>query len=258
MGDFQQINEVRNYIGAIKEHYVGVLLVAAVPAVAVWAVSKLRPYATRGNQAAALLVAILNDLIAWITHQRYALISNSFLLGVIFAAFLAYSDVDRQLKNPITITFEWANERPFLEPDTSGRLWIRAKANNNSPNDVVCRVFLNDLEKIEQTKPLWPRGDSLELLWSGNEYDSASYAERTVPAALGKIFNLAYIAKNANELSIQPPQFSNQVSEKLPSGTYSFTIQASHSTCRSDPIEILVKYDGQQNVSFVRGPTSGH
>jgi hypothetical protein len=255
MGKLLHLSEAWDYLGAIKEHWVGGLLVAAPPAVVAWVVSRLEPYAARGNRTAALLVAILNDLRAWIARHRYALISNSFLFGIIFAAFLAYTDTNQQLKNPITISFEWENNRPFLEHDASDELWIRVMAHNVSTTDFVCRVYLNALEKDGETKPLLMQGDTIELLWAGSDYESPTQAagDRTVPAGAGKIFNLAYIKKGANELSIQPPQFSNQISEKLSAGIYKFTIQARYSACRSDPTDFVVKYEGQRQVSFIKG-----
>jgi hypothetical protein len=167
----------------------------------------------------------------------------------------AVAELEQQLKNPITITFEWSNSRPFLEYEVSGKLWVRARAINGSNADVTCRVFMNSFEKVGETIPILSPGDSIELLWAGGEYGSNNEAagDRVVPAGLGRIVNLAYIAQGANELSIQPEQFARQVSEKLSPGTYKYTIQASHSTCRSDPTIVSVKYEGQQQVSFAEG-----
>jgi hypothetical protein len=164
------------------------------------------------------------------------------------------TDLNQQLKNPITITFAWANVEPFLQADTGGRLWIRARADNKSANDVVCRVYLSAFGKDGDPKPLLTKGDSIELLWAGGEYEPSSHAigDRTIPAGSGKIFNLAYIEKGANELSMQPEQAANQIGEKLSLGIYRFTIQASYSTCRSDPIVFVVKYEGGQQASFVK------
>ena len=169
----------------------------------------------------------------------------------------ARAALEQQLRNPTTISFEYENSKPFIQPDTNGQLWIRVKANNNGPSDIVCRMYINRLEKIGVETPLWSN-HTLLLLWAGNEDEFPGNTQRTVPARMARIFNLAYIAKDSNELSIQHSNFASEVSEKLSPGTYKFTIQAIHSTCRSEPTEISIKYDGQQRVSFVMPTIGGH
>lgn len=136
---------------------------------------------------------------------------------------------ETELHNPITVTFQWAGEPPFLQPVPSGDFWIRVRAINSSARDVVCRVFLTLLKKNGENRSLWS-GETMLLYWTGSEDEFPGNNERTVePGPLGKLFNLAYIHKDANEMTIQNPQFANQVSEKLSPGTYIFTVQASYS-----------------------------
>jgi hypothetical protein len=246
-------SEIKNFAFAIQEHWLGGLSLAAFLSVLVWIVSRLEPKAKAGNDVATLLISFLQDILSWIRRHKYTLISNSALLCIIYAAFLAYTDVNRQLKNPITITLETGNEAPFLQTDNASRLWVRTIANNNSANDVICRFFLNSLEKKGDSKAILALGESLQLFPAGGESGNEAPGERIVPGNSGKIFNLAYIENGGNELSIQSVQFSLQVSEKLLSGIYKLTVQARHSTCRSDPTDIWIKYEGDQQVSFIDG-----
>jgi hypothetical protein len=238
------------FVAALKEHAWGGGFIGIALSILVWIVSVLKPHKLAGNATAALLSALLVDAVAAIKRHRYALYSNCFLIAVLWAAFLAYADVKQQLINPITISFETDNIRPFLE-FASEALWVRVRARNNSHQDVVCRVFLNRLEKKGEGAAFWA-GEPLRLYWSGSEVEEPDNADRTIePGPLGKIFNLAVIDKGANELRIQNLQFARQVPEKLSAGVYTFTVQATHSTCRSDPFTVSVQYKGQQNVAFV-------
>jgi hypothetical protein len=251
------LRELSIFAFALKEHWVGGTIVGIlfglVP-VLVWGVNMLMPH--REVHRAALLIAFLQATVAWIKRHKYALMSNAILCGVISSSFLAYVDIERELTNPITISFDYRNELPFMQPDNSGTLWIRVAANNSSAKDVLCRVYLNRLERIGEPKPLWS-AEKLQLLWAGTEYESTGNTDRTIPIGDRRIFNIAYIGKGASELFIQSQQFASQVSEKLTPGIYKFTVQANHSTCRSDPIEIVVKYEGQQSASFVTGQSGG-
>jgi hypothetical protein len=152
---------------------------------------------------------------------------------------------------PINISFEYENRVPFLQPDNTNTIWIRVRALNTGEKDSVCRVYLSRLEKDGEATPLW-HDDDLQLRWAGKEFESPGNIERTIPAGQGRIFNLGFIKKDSGELTIQNPQFALQVTKKLSPGIYHFTIQASHISCRSKPTKITVKYNGQQDASFVK------
>jgi hypothetical protein len=132
MGGQLPVSEIQNFASAIHEYWFGGVNLAATLSVLVLAVSKLEPYAAAGSKTANFGILLLQNMMSWIKRHRYALIGNSVLLGVIYAAFGAYTDVDRQLKNPITITFETDNNDPFLKTDVKGILWVRARANNSA------------------------------------------------------------------------------------------------------------------------------
>jgi hypothetical protein len=108
------------------------------------------------------------------------------------------------------------------------------------------------LEKNGAARPILASGDSLQLSPSANEVGEGVF-DRTIPSGDGRIFNLAYMKKGDNQLSIPSDQFPRQVSLALGPGTYKFTVQATHGTCRSNPKEIWIKYDGGQQISFGDG-----
>jgi hypothetical protein len=154
-----------------------------------------------------------------------------------------------------TLAFQYDGRDPFLKLDNDGTLWVRVRAINKSTQDLVCRVFLNSLEKEGEAEPLWSSDDSpLELYWTDTQRDLLE-TSRIVAVGGGEVFNIAKIAKDASVLSIQRGQFAAQTLQKLSPGTYKFVVQASHSRpCRS--ATIVVRYNGQQNVSF-KDQTSG-
>jgi hypothetical protein len=243
--------ELWNFAAAVKEHAFGGGFISGVLAISVWVVSALKPHKAAGNATAALISGLLIRGIAWIKTHRWALASNCVLIGTVWAAFLAYTDIDEQLKNPITVRFEWKNEEPFLRTDNGGVLWLRFKVHNDSANDFVCRVFLNKLEKDGQQEPIIPPGEDIELYPAGGEREEPSLAatERTVPGHDARLFNLAFLEKGADKLTMQSEQFHYEATG-LASGKYRFTIQARNGRCRSDPSVIRVQYDGNRLARF--------
>jgi hypothetical protein len=214
----------------------------------IWALINQWAALLTGGLIIAFLAAIerrCGRSISWRAFLRLA------ILLLFFACFLMWREQDLQLNKPITVAFKYGNAMPFMQPDSGGQLWIRMRAINIGANDIVCRVFLNKLEKIGQPSPIWAN-DNLELFWAGTEYEPQGNSERTIPASKGRIFNIAVIKKGANELSIQNQQFESQATDRILAGTYRFSIQASHSTCRSDPFDILVEYKGGQTASFIK------
>jgi hypothetical protein len=250
-------SELWDFAIAVKNHAWGGGIVTITLAVLVCVVSVLKPHEADGNATAALLRGFLLDIITWIRDHRFALTSNSILIGIIYCAFWAYVDVDEKLKNPITISFEYGNEAPFLQLDSDGKLWIRIRANNNSTRNVDCIAYLNSLEKSDETKPLWAVGNPLILQWRGGEFEPPENSERIIPPKLGKVFNIGYIAKEANVLSLQNTQYYLESSAKLSPGIYKFAVQLNNLTCQSDPTVFSVKYDGGQQVSFMKDQGSG-
>jgi hypothetical protein len=168
------------------------------------------------------------------------------------------ADVKSQLSDSIIISFEWNNGPSYLEPDTLGQLWVRVKAKNHGPKDTLCVAYLDSLQKDGESKSLWKAiDDPLRLAWAGTEPEPADSLARTIPTGEGRTFNLAFIKKGANELSIQNIQFGYQNSVKLTPGTYRFVVQTGRSGCRSDPQEISIRYAGKQEVSFITTQADG-
>lgn len=168
--------------------------------------------------------------------------------GIIGIAVIVYSLTFSQFIRPTILV-----EAGDIQMDRQmGDIWIRVALRNRGWQEVTCRFFLNVLKKNGMDHPIWS-GNPLPLWPAGNEIGEGLYDRTIPPDNLNHFFNIAYIRRGKDKLSIPSEQFGRQVSYALEPGTYKFSVKAAHGACQSAQTDVWLRYDGGTKVSFVDG-----
>jgi hypothetical protein len=177
---------------------------------------------------------------------------SSKIASCVIISFVVYSTCFFQYMRP-NVVFQIGEGMPFIGPATDGSLWIRIGAFNRGWRDLTCRFYLNSLEKDGIAAPLI-KNEYIQLLPAGGQDYVGNSSDIVIPSDQPRYFNLAYIQKGADELSIQPPQFHNEYAGKLTAGLYRFMVSASSGACQSGQHMIVIRYRGGKEVSIIQAP----
>jgi len=187
----------------------------------------------------------------WVDRKRIGQVAIGLIVMCVLLGSIWYSTSTASAVHMI-IKIENDASSFFPKDVIGGATYAKAKVRYEGPGAVTCSLYLNELQRDGDSKPILSGVSFLLAAEAGGEPGSPDTF--TFSNGSEHFFNLAYVAKGANKLSIQSFQYNATYKAPLLAGTYKFkiTTQAAHGgSCPTTPAEIWLQYYGSDHMNFL-------
>lgn len=179
------------------------------------------------------------------------------VLGLIGAVIIYWDQEAARTRNNSNISFVTGDENPFVIKSDGHWTFARIQVWNKSSQEAICRLFLTDVEKVGESKPVL-KNENI-MLAVGNQGGGDQFQEQKIGTGFRLLFDLAYSVPSSTELKIpargsaESNQFTEVASSNLLPGTYIFTVRTNGKNCASEPATVSLKFSGWPNLSVLKG-----